>query len=163
MVGVVIVAFVGLLASADAAPDDDPSALVGTRMPRIEGETIQGDQFDSDEYLQSWLIVNFFAEWCPGCIREHPDLLELDAWAKQRGDVQLVAVVFNDSDEDVVEFFAREGGDWPVLNEPTIPFDYRISQIPETFIVSPSGQVVWHIPGEVRAQEVVDFIQGDAP
>ncbi len=159
VVGVAVLGLFTLLAFARPPAPDDASALLGGRAPAIQGETIGGGQYDLDDHRGSWVLVNFFATWCAGCVNEHPELVELEAWGQTEGNLDLVAVVFNDDPEQVEEFFATRGGGWPVLNNPEVPFDYRVAQIPETFLVSPAGQIVLHIEGEVAASEIVRLIE----
>lgn len=158
-VGVVVLGLVALLAVSGAPEVDDGSNLVGARAPAVAGTTLDGDPYDLDDRLGSWVLVNFFATWCAGCVNEHPDLVELERWGAERGDVELVSVVFNDPVDQVQAFFAERGGTWPVLNNPTVPVDYRVAQIPETFLVAPSGRVVVHVEGEVSAPELKRFIE----
>lgn len=157
-VGAVLVGLVGLLAFANPSDSDEVTALLGGRAPEVEGPTLAGGFYDLDDHRGSWVLVNFFATWCPGCVNEHPELVELEAWGRERGDVELVAVVFNDDPAQVEEFFARRGGGWPVLNNPEVPVKYGVSLIPETFLVSPAGQIVLHIEGEVVASEIMGLI-----
>ena len=159
IVGFVVVSLIGLLAFAGPGGGTEAGALVGQRAPRVAGTTLAGDQFDIDDMRGSWVLVNFFATTCPGCIQEHPDLIEVSEWGNTRGDVEIVAVVFNDAAEAVAQFFELRGGDWPVLDEPAVAVDYSVAQIPETFLVSPSGQVVLYVEGEVEAETIVDFIE----
>ena len=160
-VGIVLVALVGLLAFAGGGDaDDGTTSLLGARAPQVEGTTLAGQPYDIDDRRGSWVLVNFFATWCPGCVNEHPELVELERWGAERGDLELVSVVFNDPVERVEEFFAERGGTWPVLNNPSVPVDYQVAQIPETFLVSPAGQVVLHVEGEVAAQEIIAVIEG---
>ena len=158
-VGVVLVALVALLAFAGGEDEvNGVSALLQQRTPEVAGTAIDGTEYNIDDHRGSWVLVNFFATWCPGCINEHPDLVELEQWGEQNGNLSLVSVVFNDPLERVEEFFADEGGTWPVLNNPEVPIDFGVAQIPETFLVSPAGQVVWHQEGEVRADRVIELI-----
>lgn len=159
-VGVVLIALVALLAFAGGEDEENGvSALLRQRTPAVSGTTLDGQQYDIDDHRGSWVLVNFFATWCPGCVNEHPDLVELEKWGADRGDVSLVSVVFNDPVERVEEFFATKGGTWPVLNNPEVPVDFSVAQIPETFLVSPAGQVVLHVEGEVSASELIRFIE----
>lgn len=159
IVGLVVVSLIGLLAFAGPGGGSEAGALVGNRAPKVAGTTLSGDQFNIDDWRGSWVLVNFFATTCPGCVQEHPDLIELSEWGKTRGDVQIVAVVFNDSAEAVAQFFELRGGDWPVLDEPSVAVDYSVAQIPETFLVSPAGQVVLYVEGEVRSEAVIEVIE----
>ncbi|MEM7275050.1 MAG: TlpA disulfide reductase family protein [Actinomycetota bacterium] len=163
VVGVFLVALVALFAFA---PDDDDeggvSALLRQRAPEVSGVAIDGRTFDIDDHRGSWVLVNFFATWCPGCVNEHPDLVDLERWGAENGQLTLVSVVFNDPVPAVDAFFEQRGGTWPVLNSPEVPVEFQVVQIPETFLVSPAGQVVMHIEGEVRATEIVRFIEAAA-
>ena len=151
-----------LIAVLAAGPGDrqvQPNQLLGQRVPPVSGPTLDGGSYDIDDARGRWVVVNFFATWCAGCIREQPELLAFDQWARDTGRAEVVAVVFNDPAESVQAFFAENGGGWPVLDEPSLPIKFQVSQIPETFVVSPSGQVVEHIPGEIKADDLIALIE----
>ncbi|MEM7323227.1 MAG: TlpA disulfide reductase family protein [Actinomycetota bacterium] len=159
-VGVVLVALITLLAFAGGEEEQDGvSALLRQRTPEVAGVALDGTPYNIDDHRGDWVLVNFFATWCPGCVNEHPDLVELERWGAERGDLSLVSVVFNDPVDRVEEFFAAQGGGWPVLNSPEVPVEFGVAQIPETFLVSPAGQVVFHVEGEVRAERVIELIE----
>ncbi len=159
-VGVVLTALVGLLAFGIGG---DEETLVGEPVPRVAGSTTDGGTYDIDEAQGKWVLVNFFATWCPGCINEHPDLIEFDTWAEQSGQAEIVAVVFNDAPDRVDDFFLNQGGDWPVIIDPTIAEDFKVTNIPETFLVSPSGRIALHIEGEVDAARLIELIEEPTP
>jgi cytochrome c biogenesis protein CcmG/thiol:disulfide interchange protein DsbE len=58
--------------------------------------------------------------------------------------VEVVSVAFDDDAASIEEFFAANGGDWPVLVGDTGPIalDYGVRGVPESFLISPAGQVV---------------------
>lgn len=160
-VGVVLVGLIALLALSGGGEDEDGvSPLLAQRTPAVAGATLGGGQFDIDDHRGSWVLVNFFATWCPGCVNEHDDLVELERWGASEGDLQLVSVVFNDPVERVEEFFAERGGTWPVLEDRGgTSGDFGVVQIPESFLVSPSGQVVFHREGEIVAEQIITIIE----
>jgi thiol-disulfide isomerase/thioredoxin len=166
VVGVVIVGLVGLLAFGGSDLGAEPNATLGKRVPLVQGMPIEGLEgtsvnqsgepisYSIDAKTGEWTLVNFFATWCAGCIVEHPELVALEAWG-QTNNLGIVAVVFDDPDTAAIKaFFTEQGGGWPVLNSPRSAVDFQISQIPESFLVAPSGLVVEHYIGGLSATEV---------
>lgn len=175
--GLVIVAFVLLLATREAQRNGPNFDVVGQPSPPVEGVSYTGERFDLDLVLaenraatdradQTWIIVNFFASWCVGCVDEHPDLTRLDAEGVTTADgtkcaTTLVGVTFNDAADDVEDFFDRLGGDWPVLvgdgtNQTVV--DFSVLSVPETVVIAPSGLVVEKFVGAVEYDELVRSI-----
>ena len=71
--------------------------------------------------------------------------------------MQLVSVAFDDTEVDQVqEFFAENGGDWPVITAGAdgASLDYGVKKLPESFLVDPSGEVVVKINGGVTADQL---------
>ena len=62
-----------------------------------------------------WVVGNFFSTTCQPCIVEHPELIEFQEAHEPVGDATVVSVAFDDAASNVEEFFAENGGDWPVL------------------------------------------------
>jgi thiol-disulfide isomerase/thioredoxin len=166
MVGVVIVGLVGLLAFGGNNLGAQPNATLGNRVPLVQGMPIEGLEgtsvnqagapvaYSIDAKTGEWTLVNFFATWCTGCIVEHPELVELESWG-QANNLGIVAVVFDDPNTEAIKaFFAERGGNWPVLNSPRSAVDFQIAQIPESFLVAPSGLVVEHYIGGLTASDV---------
>ena len=148
-VGIVLALLLALLGWQVAVGDGDDvrSELVGRAAPAVAGTAIDGTVVDIDRYRGSWVLVNFFATWCVPCIREHPELVE---FAERHGPdgpgvpVEVISVAFDDNADAITTFFAQRGGDWPVLAEGTgsIALDFGVRGVPESFLVSPAGQVV---------------------
>lgn len=136
--------FIVLLASSDTQRTSSVNfEILGKVAPPIEGRTLAGEQFNLQEQRGQWVVVNFFASWCVGCRVEHPELVEFSE--RHQGDgVQLVAVMFGDTEQAAQKFFQELGGDWPALVEDTggIAIDYGVTAVPETLLISPSGRVI---------------------
>lgn len=165
-VGLVVFCLVILLAfgGGDAAPER--SAVLGQRVPRVVGMPIEGlagysvsadsaaRAYDIDEHRGEWVLINFFATWCAGCIVEHPELVALEQWGLSNN-LTLTAVVFDDQNTSAIQdFFQREGGDWPVIRNAATAIDFQVAQIPESFLVAPNGQVIEHFIGGLKADDV---------
>lgn len=81
-------------------------------LPAFTLNDIEGQPRDIRDYLGRPMLLNFWATWCPPCLREMPLLDELH---REHGDeVQVVGVAI-DRVGPVVEFLDRLGIDYPVL------------------------------------------------
>ncbi|MFV0258413.1 MAG: TlpA family protein disulfide reductase [Acidimicrobiales bacterium] len=158
-VGVVLVGLMAVFAVGPRDRLDPASAVLGQRVPEVQGATMDGGTYNIDDHRGEWVLVNFFATWCPPCKAEHPELKAFEDWGRATGRASVVAVVFNDTPEAVGSFFETNGGGWPVLYAPSIPVAFQVAQIPESFLVSPSGQVVQHVQGQVTAESLITLIE----
>jgi cytochrome c biogenesis protein CcmG/thiol:disulfide interchange protein DsbE len=159
VVGVLVVAMIALLAFGGGDDDQvEQNRLLGQRVPAVAGIAVDGTDFDIDDLRGQWVLVNFFGTWCPPCVAEHPDLVELERWGAENGRLSLTSVAFNDRPEAVAEFFDTYGGSWPVLDDANLSVEFQIAMIPESFLVAPSGLVVQHFTGGITADDVKDSI-----
>lgn len=155
IVGVVVVAMIALLARGGVGDQPDrANSLLGQRVPAMIGESVDGGDYDIDDLRGEWVLVNFFGTWCPPCVAEHPELVELEEWGEENTRLSLVSVAFNDNPEDVQRFFDDFGGSWPVLDDANLSVEFEISNVPESFLIAPSGLVVQHFVGGIVATDV---------
>jgi cytochrome c biogenesis protein CcmG/thiol:disulfide interchange protein DsbE len=159
VVAVLIVAFVAVLATREPATERrTDSPLLGKVAPALVGETLDGGSFDIDDHRGQWVVVNFFATWCAPCREEHPELVAFDEAHRAAGDAAVVSVVYDDRVDDVRDFFAERGGEWPVIVDGGLAaVGYGVVGVPETYLVAPSGFVVQKYTGGVTQ----DAIQSD--
>jgi cytochrome c biogenesis protein CcmG/thiol:disulfide interchange protein DsbE len=144
-VAVVLAVLVVVFAVAKSgARDTAKTPLLDQPAPAVRATTIDGQPFDLSQRKGSWVVVNFFGTWCPPCVQEHPELLRFaTAQAQQADGAELVTVVNNDTVANVREFFAKNGGGWPVLQDPNgeVYVSFGVSKVPETWIIDPNGYV----------------------
>ena len=76
--------------------------------------------------------------------------------------MQLVSVVFNDDLDKVKDYFAREGGDWPVVTGDSgrMALDYSVVRVPDTYIIDPIGIVRDRLQRPVQNTDELDVIIG---
>lgn len=168
-VGVVLAGFVVLLATREPAVNrlaDSP--LVGRPAPAIDAARLTGGTYRLDDDAGRWVLVNFFATWCVPCQREHPELVRFATAHAAAGDATVVSVVFDDDPDAVREFFAANGGDWPVVSDDDgrIAVAYGVVRVPESYLVTPRGFVAAKIIGGVTAEGLEDLlarVRGDGP
>jgi cytochrome c biogenesis protein CcmG/thiol:disulfide interchange protein DsbE len=166
IVGVIVLAMIALLALGGGGDDNETNRLLGQRVPVVAGLAVDGTDFDIDDRRGEWVLINFFGTWCPPCVAEHPELVALETWGADNERLSLMSVAFNEPGgaEAVAKFFDDFGGSWPVLDDANLSVEFQISQVPESFLVAPSGLVVQHFTGGIRAEDVkASIIANDLP
>jgi cytochrome c biogenesis protein CcmG/thiol:disulfide interchange protein DsbE len=152
---VVLAILVVVFAQAKSgARDTAATPLLDQPAPAVRATTIDGKPFDLSQRKGSWVVLNFFGTWCPPCVQEHPELLRFaTAQAQQADGAELITVVNNDSVQNVKDFFSKNGGDWPVLQDPNgeVYVSFGVSKVPETWIVDPNGYVRYRSIATVTA------------
>jgi cytochrome c biogenesis protein CcmG/thiol:disulfide interchange protein DsbE len=126
------------------------SVLIGRPAPEFDLPRLDGGRLRSADLARSPYVVNFWASWCVPCRQEHSNL---DAFYRQwhpRG-VELLGVIFNDTDDSARSFQKELGGDWPILQDPgqRLALDFGVRGPPETFVVDAGGVVVLKFQGAV--------------
>ncbi|MEO8586568.1 MAG: TlpA disulfide reductase family protein [Acidobacteriota bacterium] len=96
------------------------------------------------------LILHFWATWCAPCREEMPDLVKFVRDTKDDPRVEFLAVSV-DEDWKVVDGWLKEHGiaGLPVALDPkgTIAGRYGATGYPETFFITPSGEIVKQLVG----------------
>jgi cytochrome c biogenesis protein CcmG, thiol:disulfide interchange protein DsbE len=157
VVALLAVGFVMVLATSEPARERRAhSPLVGKAVPALAGETLDGGNFDIDDNRGRWVLVNFFATWCAPCRIEHPELQAFEDAHRPAGDAAVVSVVYRDTEANTRDFFADNGGDWPVLlnEDGRAPVDFGVVKVPESYLVDPGGIVVAKFNGGVTQEDL---------
>lgn len=91
------------------------------------------------------LVVNFWATWCPPCLKEIPEFVRLQNQYGAKG-VQFVGIAIDQSDK-VASFMAQHGMNYPVLiaekDGITLARESgnRLGGLPFTVIIDKSGRI----------------------
>jgi len=103
---------------------------------------MQGKKWTLSELKGKVVIVNFWATWCPPCVREAPDLQALYAQYKDQG-----LVVLGVADDDVAKikkFAVDRKLNYPMLYDPEHKTHaaFRVESLPATFVYNREGKLV---------------------
>jgi cytochrome c biogenesis protein CcmG, thiol:disulfide interchange protein DsbE len=133
------------------------SPLLGKRAPAFTARTLDGGSIDLAQFHGHYVLLNFFASWCPPCQQEEPDLVRFafDQGREANG-ARLVSVVFDDPDAAARQFVEQWGTTWPSATDPggEIASDYGVTAPPTTFLIGPSGTVVGELTGPVTVAQL---------
>ena len=156
-----LAAFAWLLASGlGKDPRSLPSELTGQTAPAFSLQRLGGGRSVSLAGLRGQVVVmNFFASWCAECKLEHPALLAAWQRYRERG-VVFVGVDFEETAEYAADYRSELHVDWPLLLDPasSTAIDYGVYGVPETFVISPQGEILAKHVGPVSYDWLNDRI-----
>jgi cytochrome c biogenesis protein CcmG/thiol:disulfide interchange protein DsbE len=156
---VVMAALVALLATRPPATATEVfTPLLGQRAPAIAGTTASGGHFNLAADRGRWVVVNFFASWCPPCQAEEPELVAFAYQHRAPGAAAVVGVIYDDATSRAGAFATTAGATWPAVVDPggQIALQYGVRGPPETFLISPAGTVVAHFDGAIPSATFLD-------
>ena len=112
----------------------------------LTGKTLDGKRYDLTKYRGRIVVVNFFASWCPSCMKEAADLT---AFAKDHPEVAFVGVDIQDTSAKGRNWVMRYGVPFPIVfdQEGTIASQWGVIGIPATFFLDKYGVERAHITG----------------
>lgn len=106
-----------------------------------------------------WLVINFWASWCPPCIKEMPEIERF--YQENKTTAQVWGVTFEDSDkEKIQQFVAQLGVTYPILGygqDPLTGFG-DVNVLPTTFVIDPDGLFFHRFEGPITAQDIINII-----
>jgi cytochrome c biogenesis protein CcmG/thiol:disulfide interchange protein DsbE len=167
IVGVIAVVMAGLfvvLLSADGdSSESADSPLLGRPAPEATGTLGDGTSFDLSRRKGSWVVLNFFDPTCIPCVQEHPELVRFSEDQARLGvdGAELYSVITRGEQPEIEAFFAENGGDWPAIYSEAdeFPVAFGVSQVPETWVVDPSGVVQLRLISKVTADQLNSILQ----
>ncbi len=136
----------------------------GTKAINFQFTDINGKTLRLSDFKGKWVLVNFWAPWCPLCWVEVPTLNELN----KRKDFVVIGVGLDyGPDENVVrESASRHNLDFAHIiaggarRNQDSPFRQvgPVDFYPTSYIYDPNGEIVMFIPGQVRMNKVLAFM-----
>lgn len=112
------------------------------------------------EYRGKWVLVNYWATWCPPCLEEIPELVHFHEDHKEK-DAIVLGVNYEKIDNKKLKLFIEENFVvYPVLTTEPGPKSVfgPISGLPTSFLISPEGELVAEQVGPVTVKSIEKFI-----
>jgi thiol-disulfide isomerase/thioredoxin len=120
----------------------------------------KGKSHSLEHYKGKWVLVNFWATWCPPCLEEIPDLVALHENKKNNLVVIGVAMDYRNPKE-VLQF-----SDQMMISYPMVMGDQKIaaqvgpiSGLPTTYLYNPQGKQVAYNVGAITRDAIETYIR----
>ncbi len=118
--------------------------------PEFMLKDLSGDSVKLEQFRGDYILLNFWATWCPPCVKEMPSMDRLQRYFKDKG-IQVVAISLDkEPGEMVTAFVDKLKLTFPILLDPVgiVSGPYGASALPATFILDPDGKVIAAAKGE---------------
>ncbi|MDB5550762.1 MAG: periplasmic protein thiol:disulfide oxidoreductase, DsbE subfamily [Rhizobium sp.] len=127
-----------------------PSALIGKTAPVLALAPLEGairagqpvPALDTVAVKGKLTLVNVWASWCIPCRQEHPIILGLS----QDPRINVVGINYKDRNDNALAFLGELGNPFRAIGvdpKGTAAIDWGVYGIPESFLVSPEGVILY--------------------
>jgi len=110
-----------------------------------------GAQVVRSEYKGKVTVVNFWATWCPPCVKEIPSLNRLRE--KMRGKpFELISVNYAEDPQHVKAFLKKVNVDFPVLldSDGRVSANWNVLAFPSTFVIGVDGKIKYGVNAAIH-------------
>jgi peroxiredoxin len=139
----------------------EAAALTAKAAPDFTLEALDGAQVSVSQYRGQVVLVNYWATWCPPCVRETPSLVRVYEQYKDQGFVILgINTTYQDDRAKVAQFAKDNGMRYPVLLEtdPATTAAYGSRLLPTSYLIDRNGKIVYTRVGQVDEQNLSERI-----
>ncbi|MFM8506022.1 MAG: TlpA family protein disulfide reductase [Acidimicrobiaceae bacterium] len=133
--------------------------LIGSKLPAIKLENVDGQEVSTQGLLNKPIIVNFWYSTCEPCRRELPALANADM--QHRDQVRFIGVNIKDSATVAKEFAAQYGVEFELLLDKNglLISKLGIATAPVTLAIDSQGVIIAQKAGEISANELDELVK----
>ena len=120
----------------------------------MKGHDLAGAAKTLADYRGKVVLLNFWASWCPPCLREIPSMERLRIRMAGRP-LAIVALDSAEAQEDVDAFLSRMKLGFPVLLDPdgSNTRRWKVFALPTSFLLDAEGRVRYVLTGPTEWDE----------
>ena len=151
------------LATDPVSPTAASNPIIGQTRPEFAMMDIEGKVRNIKDWDGQIVLLNFWATWCPPCLKEIPDFIEVQEQLENRG-LQIVGVAV-DNEEDVRQFASDMEMNYPVMAGETEAIELSqkygnsIGGLPFSAIIDKNGKVTHTITGELSKERLISILK----
>ncbi len=120
----------------------------------------EGADVKSTDFKGKIVVLNFWATWCPPCVKEIPDFIEIQKELASKN-VTFVGVSLDASSAPVKKYLKRTKLNYPVvMGNADVVKDYgNFTGIPHTFVIDKDGVIRVSKSGMISKQALMAGIK----
>jgi thiol-disulfide isomerase/thioredoxin len=132
-------------------------------LPEFSLPDLAGTLHPISEWHGKILIINFWATWCPPCLKEIPEFIQLQTEYSGQN-VQFIGIAIDEA-ELVADYLSFVDINYPILiaesdgAKLSQQLGNTVSAIPFTAIVNQQQQIIFYHPGELSKQRLTELIK----
>lgn len=141
----------------------EPTQQVAPIRPEFYLPDLQGEPRNIKEWDGKYIVLNFWATWCPPCLKEIPEFIAIQ---KEYGEFNLQFIgVAIDNEVSVNQFALEMGMNYPNLVaemqgiELARQYGNAMGALPFSVIINPEGQIITRQVGLLERSKILDSTQ----
>ena len=135
-------------------------AEVGDRVVWTDARLHDGRTMKAEDLKGRTVVVEYWATWCPFCMKQNPYVQRLH---EQHGGKELVVLTISldKTIEAVSEYKKKRGYSFPTVmeNEQTKAWFPKRKGLPVVYVVDPAGRIVFHEAGEMFEEDILGLVR----
>jgi thiol-disulfide isomerase/thioredoxin len=140
-----------------------------TPAPALTAQDLKGAPKTLDDYRGKVVLLNFWASWCPPCLREMPSMERLRQ--KMAGQpLEIVALDSAETAEEVNAYLSKMKLGFPILLDPdgSNTRRWKVFALPTSFLLDVEGKVRYVLTGptewdEGEALQLIESMLAELP
>jgi len=136
--------------------------MTSTQASNFTLMSAHGSDISLSDYEGKFVLLNFWATWCPPCVKEMPALNELHNKLGGNG-LKVVGVHVGPALATVKQFLKNKPVDFDIVIDKSMSLSsWQVSGLPTTFLINPSGKLIYKATGEREwgSDEMAEFLKG---
>ncbi len=159
--------------ATDTAPPHDPrdrfksadanNPVIGQPRPEFAMADLEGAVRNIRDWEGQVVLLNFWATWCPPCLEEIPDFIEVQEQMQDQG-LQIIGIAV-DNEEDVRQFVDDMGVNYTIMVgeyeaiELSQKYGNSIGGLPFSAVIDKNGNVTHTITGELSKERLLSILK----
>lgn len=129
-------------------------ARAATPAPILNARDLNGASRSLADYRGKVVLLNFWASWCPPCLREMPSMERLRIKMAGRP-LEIVALASAESPDDVKTFLSKMKLGFPILldTDGSNTKRWKVFALPTSFLLDAKGRVRYVLTGPTEWDE----------